>query len=641
MHCFSGRVLRVDLTTGEIAIDEHDELFYRRYWGGACMGLYYLLTEMAPGTDPLGAESLLCISGGVAGVPASGFNRVSIQAKSPLTEALCDSQAAGFFGPELRHAGWDGIVIRGKADHPVYLWIADERVEIRDARELWGLTTGAAQVAIRSELEEPKARMLLIGPAGENLVRFACVLNDLNHANGRNGAGAVFGSKNLKAVAVRGTGELQFADRQHIIERNTWFAKHIVDSPDAVNLKAIGTEYYTNLCNLGGVLPTHNFRTGWSQRAEEISGEAIKKTIMVKHETCWRCALGCKPVIATGEPYYVDPAYGGPEYETVASLGSNVEIFDPAAIAKGNELCNKYGMDTVSAGLTLAWAMECYEKGLISTEDTGGIALEFGSAEAMLGMLEAIAFRNGFGDLLAEGSARAAASVGKGSEKLTVVVKKQEAALHEPRVKTMLGLFYALSEVGADHLRAEHDSDFDLSAPEYFMRQAGPIGINERIELTDLGPEKVRMYYVLSQHFSFLDALGICMFVTAPVRPFKLTDVAGILSAATGWEVSLYELMKLGEKRTVMGRCFIAREGFNAVDDELPERFYEPLVGGPSDGLTLDRDNFAAMKLLFYEMAGWDPASGIPQTAKLHELELGWLVPLMGERPHAVTEVPV
>ena len=603
------------------------ETFYRRYWGGACQGIYYLLRESSPGIDPLGPDNVLCISAGIAGIPASGFNRYSIQAKSPLTGALIDSQAAGFFGPELRHAGWDGIVIEGRAGQPVYVYIQDGKVDIRDARSLWGLSTGDTETQIRQEVQEPKARICCIGPAGENLVRFACVVTDRHHVNGRSGAGAVFGSKNLKAIAVRGTVGLPLADQDEIRRRNKLFAERIRTNPDNSNLKAIGTGYYVNANNVRGMLPIRNFQAGWYENADRLSGETFKETIMTGHGTCWHCAVGCKPIVQTGEPYHVDPTYGGPEYETIGALGSNLDIWNAEAVAKGHELCNKYGLDSISAGGTIAWAMECSQRGLLSPADTGGLDLTFGSEAGLLETLEAIAFRRGFGDVLAEGAHRAAGIVGNDTQQYAIVSKKQEAPLHDPRGKGMLYLSYSTSDIGADHIRVEHDCDFDFDAPEIFLQQALPLGIYERLDSVVLDEQKVRMHYVLSQHFSFLDALCMCVFVAAPVRSFTFADITSILSAATGREVSLYELMKLGEKRTVMARCFNAREGISADDETLPDRFFEPLPAGVLAGKHLDRETFQAMKGLYYRLCGWDRDTGVPTPEKLWELELGWLVP--------------
>jgi len=626
MNLFSGRVLRVNLSTRDTTVDEPDLDFYRRYWAGAAQGFYYMLNEMEPGVDALGPENMLCISPGISGIPASGFCRVSIQAKSPLTGGAADTLAGGFFGPELRMAGWDGIIITGKADRPTYLWISDDKVELRDATHLWGKATGDAEATIREELGEPKARVLIIGPAGENLVRYACVVNERKHVNGRGGTGAVMGSKNLKAVVVRGTKSIPLADRETIRGIAQYFVKHSKDNPDNAIHQVYGTAGYVNGSNEAGLLPVNNFRTRYMEGVDEtISGEVMLETIGQKHKACWACANRCKSVVSTGEPYNVDPAYGGPEYETLGALGSNCGILNLAAIAKANELCNKYTMDTISCGMTISWAMECFEKGLISLEDTGGIDLRFGNAEAMVQMVDDIAHRRGFGDLLAEGCARAAAKLGKGSEAFAMHVKGQELPMHDPRGKGMLGLSYATSDLGADHTRMEHDSDFDAAAPPSFRENARPLAIVDVMETAGLNVRKVAVHAQLAPLYAGCDSLGICVFVFAPVRTFKLTQVVQLLAAATGWEVSLAEIWNLGQRRDAMARCFNARQGITAKDDVLPPRLTEPVGPGPNEGKVVDMANLEEMKHLYYEMRNWDRETGVPGYAKLYELDLGWL----------------
>jgi aldehyde:ferredoxin oxidoreductase len=623
---FAGKILRVDLSTGEIGIDRPDIDFYRRHWAGAAQGFYYMLNELKPGVDPLGPENMLCISPGISGIPASGFCRVSIQAASPLTGGAADTLAGGFFGPELRMAGWDGIIITGRAPRPTYLWISDDKVELRDATHLWGKVTGEAEETIREELEEPRARVLIIGPAGENLVRYACVVNERKHVNGRGGTGAVMGSKNLKAVVVRGTNEIPLADRETIRGLAQYFVKNSKTNPDNAIHQAYGTAGYVNGANEAGLLPVNNFRTRYLEGVDEtISGEVMTETIGQKHKACWACANRCKSVVSTGEPYNVDPHYGGPEYETLGALGSNCGILDLAAICKANELCNKYTMDTISTGVTISWAMECFEKGLISLEDTGGIDLQFGNAEAMLQMVEAIALRQGFGDLLAEGCARAAAKLGKGSEAFAIHVKGQEFPMHDPRGKGMLGLSYAASDLGADHTRMEHDSDFDAAAPPSFRENARPLAIVDTMITPVLDVKKVAAHAQLAPLYAGCDSLGICVFVFAPVRTFKLSQVVHLLSAATGWEVSLAEIWNLGQRRDAMARVFNARQGITSEADILPPRMFEPIGPGPNEGHRVDPENLKKMVHLYYEMRNWDKETGVPGYAKLYELDLGWL----------------
>lgn len=625
---YHGKILRIDLSKRKIEIEYPDEVFYRRYWGSSCQGLYYLLKELPVGIDPLGPQNILIFTPGIAtGIPASGFCRFTVQAKSPLTGGLAESQSSGYFSPELKFAGWDGIIFKGKSEKPVYLWIKDDRVEIKDASHLWGMDIGFTEDNIREELNEPRARMAVIGPAGENLVRFACIINNKRHAAGRNGLGAVMGSKNLKAVVVRGTKKVNIFDKETVIELAKKFKNNYKNNPDDKNLSLFGTGYYTLLNNESGTLPVRNFKTGHDERADAISGETITEEILKKHAPCWGCAVGCKPVIDSSKARDIDPEFGGPEYETIASLGSNLDIFDADAVCRAHVLCNKYGQDTISTGGTIAWAMECYELGLITKNDTGGIEVKFGDSKIMLQLIEDIAFKRGFGKLLSEGSARASEKIGRGSERYALHSKKQEIPMHDPRVKGMLALSYSISSVGADHTRVEHDCDFDFHAPKVYRDQAKCLGILEPLESVVLDEKKVRWHYYLKQHFSLLDALPVCMLTVAPVRTHTMSDLMKLLSAATGWEVTLWEMMKLGEKRFVMARCFNTREGFTSKDDTLPERMFEPIETGPTRGNKLDKANFLKMKKLYYEICNWDTETGIPRRAKLIELELDWLNP--------------
>jgi aldehyde:ferredoxin oxidoreductase len=627
---YHGKILRVDLSSGKTKIDEHDEEFYRTYMGGAGIGLYYLLKEQKPGIDPFSPDNMLIFTTSVVtGIPASGFARHTITTKSPLTGALGESHGGGFWGPELKFAGWDGVIVTGKSDKPVYLWINDGAVEIKDASGIWGKETKEAEEIIRDELDDKRVRVLQIGPAGENLVRFANVTNNLKHFNGRTGTGAVMGSKNLRAIAVRGSIGVNMFDKETIAQKAKWFRQNNQKNPANLEVRELGTAGIINGHNAMGMFPTRNFKTGYFEKADQLSGETMAETILTKREGCYACSVICKRVVECQEPYVVDPAYGGPEYETIAALGSCCGVDDLKIVAKGNEICGKNGMDTISAGASISFAMECYENGILTDEDTGGIDLRFGNADAMITVLEMMAKREGIGDLLADGTKRASEKIGKGSDKYAMHAKGQEFAMHEPRVKGMLGISYALSELGGDHTRVEHDADFDFQAPEVFMEQAKSLGILERLDTSTIDENKIRMFYYLQNHFSFLDTLCCCLFCFAPVRAFSMADLVCIISAATGWEVSLWELMKLGERRTNMARAFIVREGFSKSDDWLPERMFEEIPDGPSKGRKVTREGLEKALDLYYRMAGWDAQKAMPSESKLIELSLGWLADML------------
>jgi aldehyde:ferredoxin oxidoreductase len=465
----------------------------------------------------------------------------------------------------------------------------------------------------------------IIGPAGEKLVRFACVVNELKHANGRTGMGAVMGSKNLKAIAVRGNSKPEVKDVEKFLDLAKSLTEQInTHGPNKV-LRKFGTPNLVMALNTQGILPTRNFHTGVFEGAEKISGEKMTETILRTEEGCYACAVRCKRAVEVAEgPYATTPLYGGPEYETLGSLGSLLCIDDLAAIAKGNELCNRYTLDTISAGVAIGFAMECYENGILTKEDTEGVEFRFGNADAMIKGLEWIAFRkNRLGNLLAEGVKIAAEKIGKGSEKYALHVKGQELPMHDPRGKTGQGLSFAVSPTGADHVEAPHDTPF--AAPGPMLGRIAPLGLLEAVPTRDLGPKKVRNYTYLQFVWSLYNSLGVCNFVAGPVWALPLNKLVDVVSAITGWETSLWELLKAGERTVTMARVFNLREGFGRKDDTLPDRLFEPLESGPLQGKGIDRKEFQEALTMYYEAMGWDPKDGVPTAGKLAELNLYWL----------------
>ena len=404
---YNGKILRVDLDRESINVEELHETLYSRYLGGGTLALHYLLNELKPKSDALGPENILVFAGSViSGTPTTGLSRFSVAAKSPLTQAFGEAEAGGWWIPELKFAGYDAIVIKGKAQRPVYLWIHDGVAEIRDARHHWGKFSKETEEEIRKELGDERIRIASIGPAGEKLVRFACILNDLKHANGRTGLGAVMGSKNLKAIAVRGKKRMEVADEESVKGLTKW-VKDTYEEP-YFSLGNLGTARITGILSEQGILPTLNFREGTFEGAEAISGETMSKTILARRGTCYGCFVRCKREVQVTEPYSVDPSYGGPEYETVAAFGSTCGIDDLKAISYANQLCNAYGMDTISTGGLIAFAMECYENGIFKKGDAGVMDLRFGNVEAMVRMVEMIGKREGLGNVLADGISLAA-----------------------------------------------------------------------------------------------------------------------------------------------------------------------------------------------------------------------------------------
>jgi len=646
---YNGKILRLDLSKKKSDIEEKGDSFYRRYLGGRGIAAYYLLKELKPGVDPLAPENMLVFASSViSGAPLPGSSRYTVSAKSPLTNTYGEAEAGGFWGPELKFAGYDAIVFSGKSSDPVYLSIVDGEAELRDAGKIWGKTTGESQDFIRDELRDKSVRVATIGPAGENLVRFACILNELNRANGRGGMGAVMGSKNLKAVAVRGHSKMRLRSPEKIAAISRYFAENYMKNLEGRQLHDYGTPGYFLPNQEAGMLPTRNFQEAVIEGAENLSGERMKEEIVVRAEGCYSCPQSCKKAVAFEKPYKVEARYGGPEYETLAALGSCCGITDLHAVAKGNELCNKYGVDTMSAGVVVSFAMECYQRGLLAREDFEGVDMKFGNAQAMLDAIERIAFRKGYGNLLAEGVMRVAQKIGKGSEKYAMHVKGMELPMHEVRGKVGCALAFAVAPQGADHLQHEHDGVFDPSlagydakdkeAASYFITQSGALGISEPVPSLDFGPRKVRLFTYLQHWWSLFNMLGLCIFAYIPVRSLKASHVVEMTSAATGWETSLWELMKAGERGTTMTRVFNLREGFGRKDDCIPERFYEPIPNGPLKGAKVNKNEFQNALSLYYEMMGWNTDNGAPTRGKLEELELGWVSQETGVRQRPISD---
>ena len=628
-HGYTGRILHVDLTQGSLVVEEPDETLYRKYMGGSALGAYYLLKGTSPGVDPLGPGNVLSFSlSVVTGAPASGQSRVTATAKSPLTNCVGDSQGGGFWPAECKAAGFDAIVLKGRAKDPLYLWLHDGQAELRGAGHLWGQVTGDVQAAIRHELDDDRVEVLQIGPAGETGVRYACVISNCNRANGRTGMGAVMGSKNLKAIAVRGHDRPQMADPEGVKELAKWGADHLEKS-DVAGLALLGTAEIVLSQNKAGGLPTRNWSSGTMEGAEAISGQRMADSILKNRDTCFACVVRCKRVVeVTGGPFAVDPLYGGPEYETLGAMGSYCGVSDLAAISHANQLCNMYGIDTISCGATIAWAMDCFERKLLTLDDTEGIELRFGNAEALVRMVELIGKREGFGRVLGEGSARAADILGMGKE-LVVTVKDQELPAHMPQVKRTLALIYAVNPFGADHQSHEHDPVYEDDYENYADRLAA-LDLLEPQPKFSLNPEKIRFTLYTQRIYSALDSLNLCQFVWGPAwHLYGPNQMVELVRAVTGWDVSLWELMKVGERRLNLLRAFNAREGVGAAADTVPPKLLVPLAGGASDGIALDGDEVQAARALYYRMAGWDE-DGRPTRAKLEELGLAWVANELG-----------
>jgi aldehyde:ferredoxin oxidoreductase len=625
---YNGKILHVNLTGGEIATENPPESFYRTYMGGSAFGLYYILREVPSGIDPLSPDNILTLMLSVTtGAPISGQSRINANAKSPMTGGIGDSQAGGFFPAELKFAGFDGIVLRGRSPKPVYLSIMNGIPALHDASHLWGKNTRMVDEMLKAEVGDPKAQVMQIGPGAENGVRYSSIISMANRNNGRTGMGLVMAGKNLKAVVVRGSEQVKLADPEALTQLAKAGAKMLPDNGDVDALTKFGTASVVKPQNSLGTLPTRNYSEAQFEHATALSGETMNDTILKKRDTCYACVVRCKRVVeAEYDGKRIDPYYGGPEYETIAAFGSMCGIGSLEAIALFHQICNSYGVDTITCGATIAFAMECFENKLITLKDTGGIELTFGNTNAVIQVLEQIVTGSTpFGKILAEGSASAARKFGPGAARYLTTVKNQEAAMHMPQCKKSLALIYAVNPFGADHQSSEHDWMYEEGAADLYFKRLALLGLKDPPPAGDFGPEKVRFAYLTQFFYSLLDSLELCQFVFGPAWTlYGPQETLDMVKAITGWDVTLEELMKVGERRLNMLRIFNAREGFTSKEDTLPEKFFEPLQGsGPTAGVAVNRQDLAAALAQYYTALGWTDG-GNPTLEKLKELKLEW-----------------
>ncbi|MBP7998954.1 MAG: aldehyde ferredoxin oxidoreductase family protein [Chloroflexi bacterium] len=647
LYGYAGKVLHVDLTNQTLEVEQPTEAFYRQYVGGSLMGLYYLWKNTPKGADALGPDNTMVFAlSAPTGMAVSGQSRCTLTCKSPSSGGAADSQAGGFWPAELKRAGFDAIVVKGAAATPVYLWIEDGKAELRDASHLWGQTTFVVDETLKAELGDNKVEIAQIGPAGEKLSNFAAVMNMANRAWGRTGVGAVMGSKKLKAIVVRGRDKVTPADKTRLAALSKKGAAEFPGS-DMELFGKYGTAD-TVMANHGaGGLPTNNWDAGVMATANLISGERLYDELLrgaeagnqdkLGRDTCYACIIRCKRVVQTewqGVPLV--PEYGGPEYETIATFGSYCGIEDLHAVTYANQLCNEYGVDTISCGATLAWAMDCYEHGVFTQEELDGIDLRFGNAEGMIAILQKTLNQEGIGHALAMGSAKAADYLGKGHDYL-MTVKGQEFPAHMPHVKRSLALIYAVNPFGADHQSSEHDPMYHPKTYEGTPEAPGakrflaPIGLTRPQPTKVLNAEKVEFALKTQYNYSSADTISVCQFVYGPGwQLYGPQDMAELMSAATGWDVSVDEIQEIGRRRLNLMRAFNAREGLNRDQDTLPKKmFRQALTGGKSDGIILDQAELNTGLDMYFEQAGWDN-QGVPTRATLESTNMIWVADDLG-----------
>ncbi len=608
MNGVYGRYLEADLSSGTTRDREIPTAWHELHLGGRGIAAR-LLFDVPPGTGALAAENVLVFATGpFQGTGLAGAGRHVVMAVSPKTGSIADSYVGGFLGHELGRSGYDGIVVTGQSSRPMYLLLYDGKAELREASDLWGKPTADVDATLKGR--HPGVRVAQIGPAGERLVSQACIIHDVNRAAGRPGLGAVMGAKRLKAIAVRGHADKPLANRAGFARERATFAQELMADPGMVQFGELGTARGVTWLSEMGILPTKNFQDGVFDRAAEIGGERMKETILVDRETCTGCPVRCKRAVQTefmGRA--VEPVYGGPEYETLAAFGSLCLCAELPAIALANQLCNAYGLDTISVGVAIAALMEASERGLIAEQ------VPWGDGPAIVAWVERIARREGLGDEIASGLEPWARKIGAD---FAMTVKGVEVPMHEPRGKAGLGLSYALSPRGATHLEGLHDTMLEVDAP------TPELGIDKGMDRFALAG-KARAVVTYENVRSFVNSLVMCAFVTRETGPrYNFPHLRKLVEHATGLDLGPEDMLQIGERNLALLRLYSGWAGHGRDADRLPPRFHEAMPHGASAGRPIERDAFRAEAEACYRLRGWDERG--PTPAKLRELGLGDLI---------------
>lgn len=598
MFGWIGKIIRVNLTDGTLEKEDLKMKDAKMYLGARGLGTKIMVDEVDPMVEPFSPENkLIFMTGPLTGTLAACPGRYEVITKAPLTGTIGASNSGGHFGPELKFAGYDGVVFEGKSEKPVYLYINDNKVELRKADHLWGKTVFETTDELLKETKED-AKVACIGPAGEKRVLFATVMNDKHRAAGRSGLGAVMGSKNLKAIAVRGSNSVKVAEPEEFIEACRDSRKKLKEHPvTGEGLAAYGTEVLVNILNQTQALPTRNWRDGgYFEDADKTSGETLTEKYLVRNKGCFGCSIGCGRITRIQDGPF--KGFGeGPEYEAGWSYGADCGVNNLAAISKANFICNELGLDPITMGATIACAMEMYEKGILSKEELGR-ELSFGDAEAIVEFTRMTGLREGFGDAMAEGSYRMAAKLGH--PELSMSVKKQEMPAYDARGVQGMGLEYATSNRGGCHVRGY------LTSPEV-------LGIPEKLDPL-VTTDKAVWLKIFQDLTSVIDSAGICLFTSFAIG---LPEISSMLRGALGWNCSDEDILKIGERIWNLEKMFNMAAGFTSKDDNLPSRLLkEPLPSGPAKGKVVELDT---MLKEYYEVRGWDK-EGVPTKEKLEEL---------------------
>jgi len=618
LYGFMGKILRINLSEKRIQEEVIQEDWASKFMGGAGMATKYLYKEVPKGTDPLGPQNLLIfMAGPLTGTASASASRYSVVAKSPLTGIWGHANSGGSFGPALKRSGYDGIIFQGISPEPVYLKIEDGKAELCDAGHLWGKGVPETEDLIQGALDK-KMTMASIGPGGENLVKYAAIMNNTHRAAGRCGLGAVMGSKRLKAIACAGNSPVPLANKDAFLNA----AKRQIDLLDESMLKvgfeAFGTNMVSDMVNARGGYPTRNWQQGVFEEIDEVSAQALTDKVFVKGVNCFACPVACGRGTEIKEGPWKGQKGEGPEYETTNTLGALCDVSDMNAVTKANYLCNEYGLDTISTGCTIAFAMECYEKGILSKEQSDGLEIKFGDAGLVVDLVKKIALREGIGDLLAEGTRVMSQKLGHGSDHFAINVKGLELPAYDPRAAKICGLGYVTANRGGDHITGYVQGPTFIDAPFLLVDDSkieDPFVAN---------PKEAKVLVDMENALTMFDALGGCKFMGILLTA---QDYLDLLNDAIGWNLTVDDFRKSGERIYNLIRAFCVREGITRAEDTLPKRLMEdPLPEGPAKGMVIDTDTLEVMKDAYYEFRGWDKATGIPSREKLRELNLDDLI---------------
>ena len=599
---YAGKILHVDMSKKTFKKENLDPKFARAFLGGRGFGAKLLFDNLEPGVDPLSPDNVLIFATGpFTGTKMPKGQRYSVVTKGPLSYGYADSEGGGHFGPEMKYAGFDAIVIKGKSDKPAYLWLDDGTAQLKDATHIWGKGVHETDKIIKEDQGDKSVKIAAIGPAGEKLVRFAAITNDLYRQAARCGGGTVMGSKNLKAVAARGFKGVEISNPEQFDKDVDEALKKTYENPGRKGLYEWGTwggggGWDLKQYNLWGIHPTRNYRSGYFENYEKVYGKNFRDRLLLKQRACFGCNVACGRQAYIREGPYKGNFVEGPEYETITMLGSDCTVDNIEAIAKSHLMCDDLGLDGISAGNVVGFAMECYEKGLITKEQTGGIELNWGDPEAQMALLKKIAFREEIGDILAEGVRIAAEKIGGGSSEFAMHVKGLPLPAYEPRGALGQALAFAISDIGGTHDRAwTYGEEITNPKLDRFSTEG-----------------KAELVMKNMRTRTLPDILGYCRFVL-----LSFDDYAKVLSSLTGWNMTGDELMLVPDKVTTLTRAFNVREGLGRKDDVLPGRaMREPVADGPTKGRMVTQQELDKMLDEYYGLMGWDK-DGVPKRETL------------------------